>query len=290
MTGTSSGPLRYALAATCVVLAGANYLSGLGRAHACVAPAHPEDRHRSGFALSELLVAISVVVLLVSLALPALDNARQKRYDMASLNNLRQHAIVMGMYTDDYKDFFPLYVEPRVGSFAVVRRHDEKYLIGYLSQTTEWNSLMCEQYYDGEFLHQSFFAPDDERYADLQKLDENKKDWLWDSSYVYSTTCLTHPDYWRMKTRTGPDQWQVQMRSRVRFPSDKGLFLQMWPLTMYINRDWWHRAAFMDGHAEQRLIREFFPAEIGDVEFMSAPSPWPVLHTKDGILGRDLRD
>ena len=237
---------------------------------------------RRGFTISELLLVISILVLLISLLIPALDQARERRYDAGSLSNLRQHVMVFDSYSNDANDYFPSFVTPRVGSYAIVRFRDKVYKVGYLSQTTIWNGLMSEKYYGGRANHPSFFSPDDYPGADRDSD-------LWDSSYYYSTTCLTDYRSWRPETRTGPDQWRVQMRSQVQFPVFKGLFLQMSP-ALYNLQGYWYRAAFMDGHAQRRRTDDFFPAQIGDVEFMSAPSPWPVLHTKDGVRGRDLRD
>lgn len=152
---------------------------------------------RRGFTISELLVVISILVLLISLLVPALDQARERRYDVVSLSNLRQHVMVFDAYLNEGKDYFPSFVLPRIGSYAIIRFNDKVYKADYLSQTEIWNGLMYEKYYGGRINHPSFFAPDD-----LPRVDRNSD--LWFSSYYYSTTCLTDPRYWRKATRTGP--------------------------------------------------------------------------------------
>lgn len=256
------------------------------KARCAAPPALPRgEGGRRGFALTELLVAISVIVLLISLVMPSFEHFRAAARDSASLSNLRQHTMVFDAYSNDAKDYFPSFVEPRIGSFGIIRYREMVYKVGYLSQTEIWNGLLAPRYYGGRANHPSFFAPDDLPSIDREDEDQG----LWKSSYYYSTTCLTDPRYWRARTRTGPDQWRVQMRSAVSFPSVKGLLLQMTP-SVYRQGQYWYRASFMDGHAVSRPTGDYFPAEIGDVEFMSAPSAWPVLHTKDGVWGRDLRD
>ena len=62
-------------------------------------------RHRgTGFTLVELLVVIAIVALLVSILLPALANAREQARRAMSGVNVRQIALGIHMYSENYDD------------------------------------------------------------------------------------------------------------------------------------------------------------------------------------------
>jgi len=69
-------------------------------------------RHRStGFTLIELLVVISIIALLVAILLPALKAARQTAEAASCLSNLRQQAIGINAYVNEYRGFFPIGID-----------------------------------------------------------------------------------------------------------------------------------------------------------------------------------
>jgi prepilin-type N-terminal cleavage/methylation domain-containing protein len=65
-------------------------------------------RRRPGFTLVELLVVIGIIVMLISILLPALSKAQESAKRTACLSNLRQLGAVMRLYAGDYKDACPL--------------------------------------------------------------------------------------------------------------------------------------------------------------------------------------
>lgn len=64
-----------------------------------------------GFTLVELLVVISIIALMVSILLPALQKARDTAKATICLSNQRQVAIAMHIYADMSEDTFPKYYD-----------------------------------------------------------------------------------------------------------------------------------------------------------------------------------
>ena len=60
------------------------------------------ERRRTGFTLIEFLVVIAVIAILAALLLPALSRARIATDNTVCRNNLRQYALALAMYVDDY--------------------------------------------------------------------------------------------------------------------------------------------------------------------------------------------
>src|ERR1039458_1183278 len=65
------------------------------------------ERRRAGFTLIELLVVIAVIAILAALLLPALNRARTAAHNTVCRNNLRQYAVALAMYADDFGYYPP---------------------------------------------------------------------------------------------------------------------------------------------------------------------------------------
>jgi prepilin-type N-terminal cleavage/methylation domain-containing protein/prepilin-type processing-associated H-X9-DG protein len=65
-------------------------------------------QNKKGFTLIELLVVIAIIAILAAILFPVFANARDKARQISGLSNLKQVALGVIMYTNDYDDTFPI--------------------------------------------------------------------------------------------------------------------------------------------------------------------------------------
>ena len=84
-------------------------------------PDAPRPHRRSGFTLIELLVVISIIALLISILLPALQSGRAAARSVVCLSNQRQIGIMFNVYAADYKGTVPATLQQTVAGSAGLR-------------------------------------------------------------------------------------------------------------------------------------------------------------------------
>ncbi|QDT14466.1 DUF1559 domain-containing protein [Alienimonas californiensis] len=93
-------------------------------------------RRRSGFTLIELLVVIAIIAILVSLLLPAVQQAREAARRSQCQNNLKNIGLACHNYLSTYKVF------PSAGAQVNNEAYSPQLMIlPYLDQTALWNQI-----------------------------------------------------------------------------------------------------------------------------------------------------
>ena len=111
----------------------------------------PQTRHRvavrrMGFTLIELLVVIAIIAILVSLLLPAVQQAREAARRTQCKNNLRQLGLALHNYHDVHRMFPAGHMESGVDGPSF--RHQFSWLtycLPYIEQTNVYNLINFSQ-------------------------------------------------------------------------------------------------------------------------------------------------
>lgn len=243
------------------------------------------------FTLLESLVIIAVISVLLALLTSAIRGTRDRARQAVSLANLRSHAQAFTAYLGDFRDTFPFFTTPwqsRTLTGGGVELEDAVFFEAHHT----WHIVFAEMGYTGSVESKVFWPP--------RFLSEDGGGWPFFTPYNYPCVFITEPEYWNPYTRMGPIQYRATWASQVIFPAAKSLVVERWPYEARVASSGQMRhklpVAFCDGAA--RTVRwnerapeyegadgiQFVPA--GAVHFVSNP---PLLHTIDGVRGRDVQ-
>ncbi|HEX8875512.1 MAG TPA: MauE/DoxX family redox-associated membrane protein [Phycisphaerales bacterium] len=241
-----------------------------------------------GFSIIEVLIVIVIIGSLLSIALPALSRTRFASRRSVSEINLRSHTQIMMTYTSDFKEYFPLFMDPKA-SLTVLRSDNVELALSYFDAHVYWNFGIGPRYYGSAF-NKVFFSP-------AIRADMN-------AHYYYSCTFVARPEYWNPSTRTdGRGQWNGTRISDVTFPSAKILLSDQTPIyelllrrttpSETILKRWpWTAIVTVDGavrRVQDNEILPGYPTSDGPIQSLHTGGPTnDGMHTIDGVRGRDL--
>ena len=77
--------------------------------------AHARKQVKLRFTLIELLVVIAIIAILAAMLLPALQQARERARTTKCAGVQKELGMMFGFYSDDNKDYFPIYSEQNLG-------------------------------------------------------------------------------------------------------------------------------------------------------------------------------
>ena len=176
------------------------------------------DAARAGFTLIELILVIALIGILVSLLLPALGSARERANRLDAVADLRSHMQVLSLYSMDYDDMWPFLTDPKA-TYTIFRhpRRDGPGHVLFFQVTQIWHWPLLGSY-----------LPDDGTDMFEAAGDTNLGNG-YISSYNYASSMYARPDFWSLRTRTGPEQWQPTRVSETLFPSSKGAMYSVAP-------------------------------------------------------------
>lgn len=228
----------------------------------------------------EVVLVVVAIGILLALTLPGLQFVRHSADQIVTKSRLSQHAAGFSAYGSDFSGYYPFFTSP-TATYSVVRCGGQGYRVGrYFDAQFYWSAVMSD--YLGQPCGDPAFFPKREATPGPEQADPY---------FLYPASLISDPDFWNVLTRTGPNQWRAVGTHEVKFPSYKGVLVSFhpWDVAESFGSPRFV-AAFADGHASDHLIldaRQPYPRGEGDWRGFVFNYGLPVLHTADGVRGRD---
>lgn len=237
---------------------------------------------RRAWTVVELLVVIAITGLLIAVAAPALRGARERTMKAMSRAHLRTHAQVFAAYASDHAGSLPFLAAPTT---AGTRHEAGGYSTDMLvfTQYATWPIAMAGDYYGGDVESASFHPPYSQKSGPI-------------TEYWYSQSFVADSRFWNPSHRAYE---LAQLRAtgihEVTFPSSKGLLIEREQAF-----DRWESGAAGDGESVHVALVDGSGRGVQAAD-LTRPYPGgcrgyllgpiiglPVMHTIDGVRGRDL--
>ncbi len=178
---------------------------------------------RRAFSLIELLVVVSVVLIILGLALPAIGHARHRAREAAALASLRTISSTTWTYALAARDLPPTFFPPREGYFG--RDDPHRVVVNGRSLSGYWfdHSVYYHCAFSPPLPRPVLLAPASTRTA-VEHV-ENVQTRAY-AEHRIASVFYAEPEFWTIAGQRSDRQWRPQPVSKVRFPSLKGLLYQ----------------------------------------------------------------
>lgn len=252
--------------------------------------ANPTKR---AFSILELVVTTVVLVVLVSILLPAVGHAIRSARSARDMSALKTHAQAISLYSADYGGILPYFTVPGSSNYVGDPRVLRIGPVLMFDAHRTWHLVLGPLYYDDQIMSELFFPS--------EVLDTGVYGYPMYTAYYYPCVFITRPEFWNPSTRRAGGQFAPTSMHEISYPSLKTLVVSAWSYLDYspVGRDM-SRDAFAVGmvDASARQVRpsqrrpgydrgegaEFISE--GAIHFTDFP---PLLHTRDGVRGLDVR-
>lgn len=241
-----------------------------------------------GFTLIEIVVVIAIVTVLIALSMPLLNDIRTRGRFTSTIANSRSHATILNLYATDHKDTWPYVTDPRVARSTIRYDHGASSTdIGYFQASEYWGVALADAYFGGRWAHPSFRSA-------LQPLIEARG-----NDYVFPCAFIARPEYFNPETRSAPPEQLAPTRvADVLYPAEKALVVDAESTKIApIRGVSWRVFATVDTSAGRWKLEQLnrgMRSGDGPQAFNERlgghwpGDPFDLLHTIDGVRGRDI--